>query len=101
MIGGDLYDFFDLGQERIGVLCADVSGKGIPAALMMANLQAIARGHCGHSKCDRRSLRPGEFVETLNQELAGRFGNNRYATLFWCEYDAKTRNLQYVNAGNP
>ena len=46
-IGGDLYDFFDLGQERIGILCADVSGKGIPAALMMANLQAIARAHLG------------------------------------------------------
>ena len=43
----------------------------------------------------------GEFVEALNQELTGRFGDNRYATLFWGEYDAGTRNLQYINAGNP
>ena len=100
LIGGDLYDFFDLGVGRVGVLCADVSGKGIPAALMMANLQAIARGHRGFRR-DLPSLRPGEFVEGLNQELAGRFGDNRYATLFWAEYDARTRTLQYINAGNP
>ncbi len=101
LIGGDLYDFFDLGEGRVGVLCADVSGKGIPAALMMANLQAIARAHSGRSKCDRPSLPPGEFVEVLNQELTGRFVDNRYATLFWCEYEAETRRLQYINAGNP
>ena len=100
LIGGDLYDFFDLGAGRVGVLCADVSGKGIPAALMMANLQAIARGHCGFRR-DSLSLQPGEFVEGLNRELTGRFGNNRYATLVWCEYDAVTRKLQYINAGNP
>ena len=46
-VGGDLYDFLDLGRERIGILCADVSGKGIPAALMMANLQAVAGAHLG------------------------------------------------------
>jgi HAMP domain-containing protein len=45
MIGGDLYDYFSLGEGAIGILCADVSGKGIPAALMMANLQALARAH--------------------------------------------------------
>ncbi len=100
LIGGDLYDFFDLGTGRVGVLCADVSGKGIPAALMMANLQAIARGHSGRRR-DSPSLRPDEFVEVLNQELTGRFGDNRYATLFWCEYDAETQRLQYINAGNP
>jgi sigma-B regulation protein RsbU (phosphoserine phosphatase) len=100
LIGGDLYDFFDLGAGRTGFLCADVSGKGIPAALMMANLQAIARGHSGRKR-DWPSLRPEEFVEVLNQELTGRFGDNRYATLFWCEFDAETRTLQYINAGNP
>lgn len=96
LIGGDLYDFFDLGAGRVGLFCADVSGKGIAAALMMANLQAIARAHCGSSL-----LPPAEFVDVLNQELAGRFGDNRYATLFWGEYDARTRALRYINAGNP
>jgi serine phosphatase RsbU (regulator of sigma subunit) len=100
LIGGDLYDFFDLGAGRVGVLCADISGKGIAAALMMANLQAIARGNCGF-RHDSPPLQPGEFVEGLNRELAGRFGDNRYATLFWCEYDTIARTLRYINAGNP
>src|ERR1039457_5200944 len=99
-IGGDLYDFFDLGPERIGILCADMSGKGIPAALMMANLQAIARAHFGDS-IDGTAAPPAHFVEILNQQLAGRFGDNRYATLFWAEYDAHTGMLTYVNAGHP
>jgi serine phosphatase RsbU (regulator of sigma subunit) len=100
MVGGDLYDFFDLGQERIGILCADVSGKGIPAALMMANLQAVARAHLGDHR-DGPASPPAHFVEMLNQELAGRFGDNRYATLFWAEYNAQTAVLTYVNAGHP
>jgi serine phosphatase RsbU (regulator of sigma subunit) len=99
-IGGDLYDFFELGQERIGILCADVSGKGIPAALMMANLQAVTRAHLG-DRIDSPSAPPAHFVETLNQQLTGRFGDNRYATLFWAEYNAHTALLTYVNAGHP
>jgi serine phosphatase RsbU (regulator of sigma subunit) len=99
-IGGDLYDFFDLGRERIGILCADVSGKGIPAALMMANLQAVARAHSGDTS-DSPALAPAQFVEILNQQLTGRFGDNRYATLFWAEYNAQTGMLTYVNAGQP
>jgi serine phosphatase RsbU (regulator of sigma subunit) len=100
MIGGDLYDFFDLGRERIGILCADVSGKGIPAALMMANLQAVARAHSG-DKIDSPAVPPAQFVEILNRQLAGRFGDNRYATLFWAEYNAQNGMLTYVNAGHP
>ncbi|MCU1259804.1 MAG: hypothetical protein JWO80_2689 [Bryobacterales bacterium] len=100
MIGGDLYDFFDLGLERIGLLCADVSGKGIPAALMMANLQAVARAHLG-DRVDSPAAKPAGFVEILNQQLAGRFGDNRYATLFWAKYDAYSAVLTYVNAGHP
>jgi serine phosphatase RsbU (regulator of sigma subunit) len=97
MIGGDLYDFFDLGRERIGILCADVSGKGVPAALMMANLQAIARTHLS----ERIDSSAAHFVKALNQQLAGRFGDNRYATLFWAEYNEDTAVLTYVNAGHP
>ena len=94
MIGGDLYDFFSLGEDAIGILCADVSGKGIPAALMMANLQALARAH-------PNSAPPADFVKLLNKQLAGRFGDNRYTTLFWGEYNAHTAVLTYVNAGHP
>jgi sigma-B regulation protein RsbU (phosphoserine phosphatase) len=100
MIGGDLYDFFELGRQRIGILCADVSGKGIPAALMMANLQAVARAHSGDDM-DSAATAPAHFVEILNQQLTGRFGDNRYASLFWAVYDAQTATLTYVNAGHP
>jgi serine phosphatase RsbU (regulator of sigma subunit) len=99
-VGGDLYDFFDLGQRRIGILCADVSGKGIPAALMMANLQAVARAHVSEKNASFAPS-PGHWVEILNRDLTGRFGDNRYATLFWAEYSAETSILTYVNAGNP
>jgi hypothetical protein len=94
MIGGDLYDFVGLGENEIGILCADVSGKGIPAALMMANLQALAQARLSAAP-------PAEFVRRLNKQLAGRFGDNRYATLFWGEYNTHTAILTYVNAGNP
>jgi serine phosphatase RsbU (regulator of sigma subunit) len=97
MIGGDLYDFFNLGQGRIGILCADVSGKGIPAALMMANLQAVARTHLS----DRIDSPGAHLVQTLNQQLVGRFGDNRYASLFWAEYNEHTAVLTYINAGHP
>jgi serine phosphatase RsbU (regulator of sigma subunit) len=99
-VGGDLYDLFDLGKQRIGILCADVSGKGIPAALMMANLQAAARAHVG-DRVDGPNAPPSCFVEVLNQQLTGRFGDNRYATIFWAAYDAHTSVLTWVNAGNP
>jgi len=94
MIGGDLYDFVSLGESEIGVLCADVSGKGIPAALMMANLQALAQARLSAAP-------PAEFVELLNKQIAGRFGDNRYATLFWGQYNVHTAVLTYVNAGHP
>ena len=97
-VGGDLYDFFDLGRDRLGILCVDVSGKGIPAALMMANLQAVARAHFAGRNGNPS---PGHFVEVVNQELTGRFGDNRYASLFWAEYNAHTSALAYVNAGHP
>jgi serine phosphatase RsbU (regulator of sigma subunit) len=99
-VGGDLYDFFDLGKGRLGVLCADVSGKGIPAALMMANLQAIARAQLGHGM-NNSGASSAHFVEIVSQQLCGRFGDNRYATLFWAEYSADTSILTYVNAGHP
>jgi serine phosphatase RsbU (regulator of sigma subunit) len=99
-VGGDLYDFFDLDHGQLGLLCADVSGKGVPAALMMANLQAVARAHVG-ARADSSAAHAAQFVEKVNQEFVGRFGNNRYATLFWAEYDAQARLLRYVNAGHP
>src|SRR6202051_1248229 len=67
---------------------------------MMANLQAVARAQLG-VKTQALAAQPAQFVEALNQQLAGRFGDNRYATLFWAEYDTQTAELTYINAGHP
>jgi sigma-B regulation protein RsbU (phosphoserine phosphatase) len=84
----------------VGLLCADVSGKGMSAALMMAHLQAVAHGRT--LALDQSSARPSPsaFAAMLNRDLGNRFGDNRYATMFYGEYDSSTRTLQYINAGH-
>jgi sigma-B regulation protein RsbU (phosphoserine phosphatase) len=67
---------------------------------MMANLQAIARANLDGGIAAPKAA-PAQFVEVFNHQLTGRFGDNRYATLFWAEYNAHTSVLTYVNAGHP
>jgi serine phosphatase RsbU (regulator of sigma subunit) len=100
MVSGDLYDFLSFSKDEVGLLCADVSGKGVGAALMMAHLQALAHGRLlGSDESDTRPA-PDVFVTMLNRDLRGRFGNNRYATMFYGEFDCRSRLLRYVNAGH-
>jgi serine phosphatase RsbU (regulator of sigma subunit) len=100
IVSGDLYDFLSLTDSEVGLLCADVSGKGTSAALMMANLQAVAHGRLLlFDNCNVR-LTPDAFVAALNRDMCGRFGDNRYATLFYGEFNSQTRILRYVNAGH-
>ena len=100
IVSGDLYDFLSLTDSEVGLLCADVSGKGTSAALMMANLQAVAHGRLLlFDNCNVRPT-PDAFVAALNRDISGRFGDNRYATLFYGEFDSQTRVLRYVNAGH-
>jgi serine phosphatase RsbU (regulator of sigma subunit) len=99
-VSGDLYDFFPFCNNAVGLFCADVSGKGMSAALMMARLQAVAHGRMlGLEQTDARPS-PSEFAAMLNRDLCGRFGDSRYATMFYGEYDSNTRSLRYINAGH-
>jgi serine phosphatase RsbU (regulator of sigma subunit) len=100
IVSGDLYDFFSFSKNEVGLLCADVSGKGMSAALMMAHLQAVAHGRM--LGLDQSSGRPSPsaFAAMLNRDLCGRFGDNRYATMFYGEYDSGSGLLRYVNAGH-
>lgn len=100
IVSGDLYDFLPFTASEVGLICADVSGKGTSAALMMANLQAVAHGRL--LLFDEASVRPAPdaFVAALNRDISGRFGDNRYATLFYGEFDSQTQILRYVNAGH-
>jgi serine phosphatase RsbU (regulator of sigma subunit)/catechol 2,3-dioxygenase-like lactoylglutathione lyase family enzyme len=94
-VGGDYYDFLDLGPDRFGLVIGDVSGKGIAAALLMANLQANLRSQCsiGHD-CLENILR------VVNQFFSQNTPDGAFATLFFAEYDDSARLLRYANCGH-
>ena len=94
-VGGDGYDFLDLGAARMGFLLADVSGKGVPAALLWASLQATVRGHAETSSEDLAA-----WMRAVNRSFLASTAPEHYATLFLAVYDDATRRLRYVNAGH-
>jgi serine phosphatase RsbU (regulator of sigma subunit) len=94
-VGGDYYDFLSLGQERLGLVIGDISGKGIAAALMMANLQANMR-----SQCAIALEQPRRFLQSVNQLFYENTTDNAYATLFFAEYDDRAKRLRYANCGH-
>ena len=94
-VGGDYFDFLDLGQRRLGFVIGDVSGKGIAAALLMANLQANLRSQCAVA-VDQPEL----MLRSVNRLFYDNTGENAYASLFFAEYDDATRRLRYANCGH-
>ncbi len=94
-VGGDYHDVLDLGRGRYGLVIADVSGKGIAAALLMANLQASLRSQCAIALED-----PGRLLRSVNQLFYENSNEYSYATLLFAEYDDTTRRLRYVNCGH-
>ena len=94
-VGGDYYDFLDLGQRRVGLVLADVAGKGISAALLMANLQAHLRSQSAVVSYDFT-----QTLEKVNRLFFESTEPNNYATLFIGVYQDATRRLRYVNCGH-
>lgn len=94
-VGGDYYDFLDLGSERLGFVIGDISGKGIAAALLMANLQANLR-----SQCAIAVDQPQRFMCSVNRLFCENTTDGAFATLFFAEYDDTTRRLRYANCGH-
>lgn len=94
-VGGDYYDFLDLGRERLGIVVGDIAGKGIAAALLMANLQANLR-----SQCAVAFDQPQRFLRSVNQLFHKNTADSAYATLFFAEYDDPSRRLRYANCGH-
>ena len=94
-VGGDYYDFLDLGRERLGLVVADISGKGISAALLMANLQANLR-----SQCAIASDQPERFLQSVNRLFQENSSDAAYASLFFAEYNESLRSLRYANCGH-
>ena len=93
-VGGDLYDFLPLAEDRVGLVIADVSGKGIPAALLMAGLQASMRSLVFPVPS------PAEINRRLNDMLYRSTAASRYATLFLGLFDGSERSFTYSNAGH-
>jgi serine phosphatase RsbU (regulator of sigma subunit)/predicted enzyme related to lactoylglutathione lyase len=94
-VGGDYYDFLNLGQERLGIVIGDTSGKGIGAALLMANLQANLR-----SQSAIALDQPQRFLQSVNQLFYENTTDSAFATLIFAEYDDNTMRLRYVNCGH-
>ena len=98
VVSGDYYDFIPLGPTRLGMAIADISGKGISAALLMASLQAALRSQAMTS--DRGDGGTAELVARLNRHLFLNTSDDRFATFFYAEYDCASRVLTYTNAGH-
>jgi serine phosphatase RsbU (regulator of sigma subunit)/catechol 2,3-dioxygenase-like lactoylglutathione lyase family enzyme len=94
-VGGDYYDFLDLGRERLGLIVGDISGKGIAAALLMANLQANLR-----SQSALALEQPQRFLCAVNQLFCQNTAGGAFATLFFAEYHDAARRLRYINCGH-
>lgn len=94
-VGGDLYDFIQFEDKNRIVFCiADISGKGLAAALLMANFQANLRSIV------RRRITPESFIRVLNKAIFRITKGERYITFFVAEFDQRTRKLRYINAGH-
>lgn len=93
-VGGDYYDFIQLNKDEVGFCIADVSGKGISAALLMSNFQANLRA------LFTTDIPLKEIVKKLNERVMSSAKGEKFITLFIAKYSYKTRVLEYINAGH-
>jgi phosphoserine phosphatase RsbU/P len=94
VVGGDYYDVLPFGQETLGICIGDVAGKGMPAALLMSNLQAAFRGFASPS------LAPENLCSRLNSLICRNIATDRFITFFYALLDGAARQLRYTNAGH-
>ncbi|HEV2348626.1 MAG TPA: SpoIIE family protein phosphatase [Terriglobia bacterium] len=94
-VGGDYYDFIDLGPDRVALVIGDISGKGIAAALLMASLHASLRTQCAVA-VDQ----PQRLLRSVNQFFYQNTDDNVFSTLFFALYDDRSRLLRYASCGH-
>jgi serine phosphatase RsbU (regulator of sigma subunit) len=94
-VGGDYYDFIDVGDNRIGIALADVAGKGVAAALIMSVVQASLR-----ILASEGDISMPQLAAKMNSFLHRSTASNSYATFFYAQIDERSRQLRYVNAGH-
>jgi serine phosphatase RsbU (regulator of sigma subunit) len=93
-VGGDYYDFIPLEGNRMGIVIGDISGKGVPAAILMSNLQAAFRISAIHARTT------AEAVHVVNNQIVQTTAVEKFATLFYGVFDPKTNTFEYTNAGH-
>ena len=96
VVGGDFYDVFTNAADRTSVVLGDVSGKGIPSALLMGVIHGAVRT----APWQNSAASHEEESQKLNRLLCDRASGNNFASMFWCVYDEPLRTLRYVNAGH-
>jgi serine phosphatase RsbU (regulator of sigma subunit)/ketosteroid isomerase-like protein len=94
-VGGDFYDFLNLNEGRMGLIIGDVSGKGIPAALVMDCTQSVLR-----AVAQSAGVLPGKTLEEANEVLFTYLPPNMFATCFYAVLDSTDGRLRYANAGH-
>jgi sigma-B regulation protein RsbU (phosphoserine phosphatase) len=93
-VGGDCFDAIGFGPAKLGLCIADVVGKGIPAALLMSDLQAAVRAFA------TEAAHPAELCQQVNRILCGRIAEGRFISFFYCRIDTALGTLTYSNAGH-
>lgn len=93
-VGGDYFDVLSLGEERVGLCIADVVGKGVPAALLMSNLQAAVKA------AGPDNLQPSQLAARLNQAVSQHLAHGKFITFFYGLLDGPGRRLTYTDAGH-
>ncbi len=94
VVGGDYFDVLRFSPEHLAVCIADVAGKGVPAALLMSNLQAMVRGFAS------ATVSPAELCGLVNHSICRNIAADRFVTFFYGLLDAQTKRLAYTNAGH-
>jgi sigma-B regulation protein RsbU (phosphoserine phosphatase) len=104
VVSGDYYDFLQFDAQKLGMAIGDICGKGISAALLMANLQAtlrsnvLARGL--RTRTDEDGANVADMVKVLNQQIYNFTSANKFASFFYAVYDGSQSELTYCNAGH-
>ena len=93
-VAGDYYDVIKLSESALGICIADVVGKGMPAALLMSNLQAIVRAMASED------MPPKQLCEKVNRLISNNLTSGKFITFFYCLLDAEKKKLVYTNAGH-
>ncbi|HEV2233765.1 MAG TPA: PP2C family protein-serine/threonine phosphatase, partial [Terriglobia bacterium] len=94
MVGGDYYDVFKLSETQLALVVADVSGKGVPAALLMSNLQATAKAYA------TLEFSPKSLCDKVNRAICKSISSGKYITFFYAVLDLEGHRLTYTNAGH-